>query len=258
MDSGHGFRYRGRTVLVTGGSVGIGRAFAARAATEGAQVVVTDLHPDEAEQTAQALPGTGKHTALALDVTDDASVRRAIDRVVSEYGHLDVLVNVAGGDTAHPEFEATDDDVWHQMLDLNLLGAVRTCRAAVPQLRRTGRSPAIVNVSSVNGLTALGSEPYSAAKAALGSMTANLAATLGPDGIRVNAVAPATIRTRVWDAQPGGADRLRALYPLGRVGEPDDVASAIAFLASDDAEWITGQVLPVDGGLLTGPVRTLG
>lgn len=254
----HGFRFEGRTVLLTGGSVGIGRAFAARAAAEGAQVVVTDLHPDQAEQTARALPGPGQHTALALDVTDDESVRQAIGRVVRQYGHLDVLVNVAGGDTDHPEFEATDDDVWRQMLDLNLLGAVRTCRAAVPQLRRTGRSPAIVNVSSVNGLTALGSEPYSAAKAALGSMTANLAASLGPDGIRVNAVAPGTIRTRVWDAQPGGADRLRGLYPLGRVGEPADVASAIAFLASDDAAWITGQMLPVDGGLLTGPGRTLG
>lgn len=257
-EADHRFRFEGRTALVTGGSVGIGRAFAERAAKEGAQVIVTDLHLSEAEGTARALPGTARHAALALDVTDDGSVRQAIDQAVTDHGHLDVLVNVAGGDTDHPAFEATDDDVWHRMLDLNLLGTVRTCRAAVPHLRRTGRSPVIVNVSSVNGLTALGSEPYSAAKAALGSVTANLAAALGPDGIRVNAVAPATIRTRVWDGQPGGADRLRDLYPLGRVGEPADVASAIAFLASDDAAWITGHVLPVDGGLLTGPGRPLG
>lgn len=139
------------------------------------------------------------------------------------------------------------------MFDLNLMSVVRTCRAAIPHLRLSTRSPAIVNVSSINALTALGSEPYSSAKAALGVLTTNLAASLGRDGIRVNAVAPATTRTRVWDDQPGGPDRLRHLYPLGRVGEPEDIAAAIAFLASDDAAWITGHALPVDGGLLTGP-----
>jgi meso-butanediol dehydrogenase / (S,S)-butanediol dehydrogenase / diacetyl reductase len=108
-------------------------------------------------------------------------------------------------------------------------------------------------IDSINALTALGNEPYSSAKAGIGSLTINLAASLAPDGIRVNAVAPATIRTRSWDRQDGGADRLRHLYPLGRVGEPEDVAAAVAFLASSDAAWITGHTLPVDGGLLTGP-----
>ncbi len=113
-------------------------------------------------------------------------------------------------------------------------------------------SPAIVTVSSINAFTALGSEAYSSAKAGLTSLTGNLAASLAHDGIRVNAVAPGTIRTRVWDDQECGADRLEPLYPLGRVGEPEDVASAIAFLASRDAAWITGHTLPVDGGLMTG------
>ena len=113
-------------------------------------------------------------------------------------------------------------------------------------------SPAIVTVSSINAFTALGSESYSSAKAGLTSLTGNLAASLARDGIRVNAVAPGTIRTRVWDGQEGGADRLEPLYPLGRVGEPEDVAGAIAFLASRDAAWITGHTLPVDGGLMTG------
>jgi NAD(P)-dependent dehydrogenase (short-subunit alcohol dehydrogenase family) len=103
-------------------------------------------------------------------------------------------------------------------------------------------------VSSINAELTLGSEPYSAAKAGLRPLVANLAAELGPAGIRVNAVAPGTIRTRVWDAQ-GGPDRLAHLYPLGRVGEPEDVAAALAFLCSPDAAWITGHVLPVDGGL---------
>jgi meso-butanediol dehydrogenase/(S,S)-butanediol dehydrogenase/diacetyl reductase len=134
------------------------------------------------------------------------------------------------------------------MLDLNLLGPVRVARAVLPWLRRSTDGPSIVVVGSINASVTLGSEPYSAAKAGLASVVANLAADLGPAGVRVNAVAPATIRTRVWDDQ-GGPDRLAPLYPLGRVGEPHDVAATIAFLCSSDVAWITGHTLPVDGGL---------
>lgn len=175
-----------------------------------------------------------------------------VTAVAMELGGIDVLVNVAGGDTDHGAFEETDDQIWLRMLELNLLSVARCCRAVIPYLRDSQHHPAIVNVSSINALTAMGSEPYSSAKAGVVSLTANLAVTLGADGIRVNGVAPATIRTRVWDGQHGGADRLRPLYPLGRVGEPDDVAAAVAFLGSTDAAWITGHTLPVDGGLLTG------
>ena len=195
----------------------------------------------------------GRHVAVGLDITDTSSVDQAVADTVAAFGGLDVLVNVAGGDTGHGRFEETSDEVWIRMVDLNLLGVVRCCRAAIPHLRRSTRSPAIVNVSSVNGIIAFGSEPYSAAKAGISSLTLNLASSLAPDGIRVNTVAPATIRTRNWDGQEGGADRFRPLYPLGRVGEPEDVAGAVAFLASRDAAWITGHTLPVDGGLLTGP-----
>ena len=132
---------------------------------------------------------------------------------LSGLGGIDIVVNVAGGDTYHGTFEETTDEVWVRMIELNLLGVVRCCRAAIPHLRRSTRSPAIVNVSSINALAALGSEPYSSAKAGIGSLTINLAASLAADGIRVNTVAPATIRTRNWDRQEGGADRLRHLYP---------------------------------------------
>jgi meso-butanediol dehydrogenase / (S,S)-butanediol dehydrogenase / diacetyl reductase len=106
------------------------------------------------------------------------------------------------------------------MINLNLLGVVRCCRAAIPHLRRSSQGPAIVTIGSINALMALGSEPYSSAKAGLGALTLNLAAQLGPSGIRVNLIAPGTIRTPVWDGQPGGADRYAGSYPLQRVGEP--------------------------------------
>jgi meso-butanediol dehydrogenase / (S,S)-butanediol dehydrogenase / diacetyl reductase len=246
-------RFAGSAVIVTGGAHGIGRACASRFADEGARVAVADLDQDEARQvTARLSPEAGRHRAVWLDVTDVSSVERAFTDTVVGFGGIDVVVNVAGGDADHGSFEQTNDEVWVRMLELNLLGVVRCCRAAIAHLRRSTKSPAIVSVSSINALTALGSEPYSSAKAGISSLTMNLAASLAADGIRVNAVAPATIRTRNWDGLEGGADRLSRLYPLGRVGEPEDVAAAVAFLASSDAAWITGHTLPVEGGLFTG------
>ena len=203
-------------------------------------MAVADLDQDAAQQVAKDLTnGAGRHLAVWLDVTDVSSVEQAFADAAVGLGGIDIVVNVAGGDTDHGRFEETKDEVWVRMLDSTFsVWSVAVGR----QLRTCGehRSPAIVNVSSINALTALGSEPYSSAKAGIGSLTANLAASLAPDGIRVNSVAPATIRTRSWDRQEGGADRLRHLYPLGRVGEPEDVAAAVAFLASSDAAWITG------------------
>jgi meso-butanediol dehydrogenase / (S,S)-butanediol dehydrogenase / diacetyl reductase len=245
-------RFVGAAVIVTGGGHGIGRACAARLADEGARIAVADLDQTAAQQVAEGLTHTDRrHLAVWLDVTDVASVERAFADASSELGGIDVLINVAGGDTQHGTFEETTDQVWVRMIDLNLLGVVRCCRAAIPHLRRSTNSPAIVNVSSINAFAAFGSEPYSSAKAGIGALTTNLAASLAADGIRVNTVAPATIRTRNWEGQEGGADRFRHIYPLGRVGEPEDVAAAVAFLASSDAAWITGHTLPVDGGFMT-------
>ena len=173
----------------------------------------------------------------------------AIDR----FGRLDVLVNTAGGDAQEPPFPDADDALWVRLADLNLLGVVRCIRAALPHLIASPAGGAVVTIGSVNGLAAFGSYPYSAAKAGLESVTKNLAAEYGRSGVRFNLIAPGTIRTRVWDVQPGALESLSHLYPLGRVGEPEDVAAAVAFLASDDAAWITGVTLPVDGGILTGP-----
>ena len=248
-DGGTGSRFAGRRALVVGGGTGIGLAVARRLSGEGASVVVADLWDPAspgARDLVDDLPGTG-HRAAHVDVTD----RAGVDALLASLDELDVLVHVAGGDRAHPGFLDTDDAVWTGLLELNLLGLVRTVRAAAPLLIAGGRGSSVVAVGSVNGALALGSEPYSAAKAGVVSLVGNLAVELAPR-VRVNAVLPATITTRVWDDQPGGAEALRALYPLDRVGRPEDVAAAVAFLAGDDAAWVTGHALPVDGGLLTG------
>ena len=247
-------RFDGRAAFVTGGAHGIGRAVALRLAQEGAAVTVADIDMDAAQAVADEVTLAGVAAlAVACDVTDRASVDASVAAAVDRFGRLDVPINVAGGGVVEPPFEETPDEVWQRQIDLNLTGVMRCIRAALPHLLAAPDGANVVTIGSVNGLSAFGGYPYSAAKAGLQSLTQNFAAQYGRRGLRFNLIAPGTIRTRVWDDQPGALDRLHKLYPLGRVGEPEDIAAAAAFLASDDAAWITGVVLPVDGGILTGP-----
>jgi NAD(P)-dependent dehydrogenase (short-subunit alcohol dehydrogenase family) len=248
-------RFTGTVVVVSGGANGIGRASVERFLAEGADVALLDIEADAAAQVVTDLTADdGRAFAVHCDIMDPASVESAMARVVDAFGHVDVLASVAGGDVAVTD--TLDDEHWQQIVGLNLHGPVRLIHAALPELKRSRGS--IVLVGSVNGIQAFGEPAYSSAKAGLSLLAKNLAVALGPDGVRINVVAPGTVRTRVWDHNEGGADRLRRLYPLGRVGEPADIAAAIAFLSSDDASWITGVTLPVDGGGTAGPLITMG
>jgi meso-butanediol dehydrogenase / (S,S)-butanediol dehydrogenase / diacetyl reductase len=242
-------RLDGRTALVTGGGSGIGRAICRRFASDGASVVVADLVGERAEEVAVEVGGR----AVQADVTAAADVQR----MAAEAGRVDVLVNNAGGGMADDLLEIDEDD-WDADVERNLKSAYLCSKAVLPGMIEQG-SGVIVNIVSVNGLAFFANEPYSAAKAGLISLTRSVATRYGRHGVRAVAIAPATIRTPIWqervDKEPAIFERLVRWYPLRRVGEPEDVAAAAAFLASDDAGWITGEVLRVDGGLLAGNER---
>ncbi|MEU0300135.1 SDR family NAD(P)-dependent oxidoreductase [Streptomyces sp. NPDC006175] len=244
-------RLDGYAALLTGAGQGIGAATARRLASEGAAVLVTDLDAGRAERTAAGIRDTGGTAeALACDVGDRAAVEAAVAHAVAAFGRLDVLVNNAYANHEDaPLFEDEADDDWAHTLDITLSGPYRCSRAAMPHLAASGRG-AVVTIGSVNGEAAFGGHAYSAAKAGLASLTRTLAGHAGPRGVRVNLVAPGTIRTEAWEGRDAELERAAALYPLGRIGEPDDIAAAVAFLASRDAAWITGTTLRVDGGLL--------
>ncbi|UXY31508.1 SDR family NAD(P)-dependent oxidoreductase [Streptomyces sp. HUAS TT20] len=243
-------RFEGHGVLVTGAARGIGAAVARRLAEEGGRVLVTDRDLPEAQRTAAALTEQGLAVrAFVCDVADRGSVEAAVAHAVATLGSLDVLVNSAAHCTPDvPLFEDEPDDAWARDLDVTLTGAYRCCRAALPHLAASGRG-AVVSIGSVNAEQDFGNHAYSAAKAGLGSLTRTLAGHAAARGVRVNLVQPGTVRTSAWEGRDDELEAVRALYPLGRVGEPEDIAAAVAFLASRDAAWITGTTLRVDGGL---------
>ena len=242
-------RLDGKKALVTGGGSGIGRAICRRFAAEGAAVVVGDVVPERAEDVAAEIGGQA--------VVGDVTVRADVERIAAEAGEVDVLVNNAGGGMADDILEI-DEEAWDADVELNLNSTYLCSKAVLPGMIERGGG-VIVNIASVNGLAFFANEPYSAAKAGVISLTRSMATRYGRHGVRCVVIAPGTIRTPLWqervDKEPAIFERLVRWYPLRRVGEPEDVAAAAAFLATDDAAWITGEVLRVDGGLLSGNER---
>src|SRR5680860_1546125 len=236
----------GLVALVTGGASGIGAATAKRMAAMGAQVAVLDLTPGTAD-VAQLV--------VEADVSDDESVRRAVDDVIKRFGRLDIVVNNAGIG-AQGTIADNSEDEWHRVLDINVLGIVRVSRAALPYLRKSP-SAAIVNTASVAATAGLQNRAlYSASKGAVVALTLSMAADHVHEGIRVNCVNPGTADTPwvarlLQTATDPAAERaaLEARQPHGRLVKPEEVAAAIAFLASPSAGSTTGTALAVDGGM---------
>lgn len=244
----------GKTVIVTGGGSGIGRAASLRFAADGATVVVADIDETGAAAVRDEIDqDNGTAVARRLDVTDASEFEALVNETVDEFG-LDVLVNNAGVSHTRSSMEDISADERDRVFDVNVNGVWNGCRAALPVMKAQG-SGAIVNTASLAGIIgAPGISAYSLTKGGVVLFTKSIAAEAGPDGVRVNAVCPAVTETPL--AKRGKTDeewqeledRMADNYPLRRLGRPEDVANGIAFLASDDAAWITGHTLVIDGG----------
>ena len=247
-------RLQGKVAVITGGALGIGRATARLFASEGATVALGDIDGLGAEKVAREIGENGR-TALArpLDVGDAGQVNAFVAAVVAEYGRIDVMVANAGIAHSAPFLEHPEAQ-WQRVLRVNLTGVFLTCQAAARQMVSQGGLGRIISIASINAFRGVENlVGYNAAKAGVVELTKTMAVELAHHGITVNAIAPAQIDTRLTRTLPEEARQRRVdRIPLGRFGEPDDIAKAALFLASDDARYVTGHTLAVDGGYLAG------
>ncbi len=250
-------RLKNKVAIVTGGGAGIGRATCELFAEEGAAVVIAERNPTTGQEAAERITGHGRRAHfVATDTADEDSVRRMVAETTRTFDRIDVLVNNAAVFVLRG-IDATPQE-WREILDINVMGPALVAKHVVPQMRKTGGG-AIVNLGSISSFIA---QPqfvtYNATKAAIANMTRCMALDLAPDGIRVNAVCPGTVWTQIVERLTGeaGLDRAAAdahpdwggAHMIKRIAEPREIAAAILFLASDDASFITGENLMVDGG----------
>ena len=250
-------RLEGKVALVTGSARGIGRAVAKRMAAEGAAVVVncrTAL--DRARAVVEEIEAAGgRAIAVKADVAKRSAVERMRDRALKQFGRIDILVSNAGVIMDRPFVESTDED-WDSAIDTNLRGFFNCCRAVLPHMQERKSGRVIATASIVNEIADFGGNKYSVCTASKGGIVAMLkpiAAEMAPYGITVNAVSPGYIATEMFaELDPKGLRKALKMIPMGRYGKPEEIAAAMAFLASDDAAYITGQTLRVNGGMSMG------
>ncbi|MEO1016699.1 MAG: glucose 1-dehydrogenase [Pseudomonadota bacterium] len=250
-------RFEDRKVIVTGAGRSIGESIARRFGSEGAFVAVLDLDDKAAERVAAAIRSAGGEALdIDVDLTNTRGLRLALDRARKELGGVDILINNASVVTKNT-IQETDGDDWDLELDVTLKAAYLASREILRYMVEAGQG-VIINLGSVNAHMALGHPAYSAAKAGVTSLTRSIAVEYGPLGIRCNMVSPGTVRTEndKWrkrlQIDPEIVEKLERWYPVGRIGDAKDVAAAVAFLASDEASFINGADLVVDGGLSAG------
>jgi len=250
----------GKTVIVTGGAAGIGEACALRFGSEGANVAVADIDADRAAAVADAVTQAGGvGAAFACDVGDSASVQRLVETVVEKFGDIDILVANAGT-IAGADFLDLEEAEFDRVIRVNLKGvflcgqAVARHMVARDKAAGTKKGGAIVNMSSTNAVLAIPNQvPYTTSKGGVNQLTKVMALSLVDHGIRVNAVGPGSIMTDILKGVANNPEATRKIYmrtPMGRIGEPSEIASVVAFLASQDASYMTGQIVYADGGRL--------
>lgn len=255
IEQGKLMRLEGKRAVVTGAANGIGRAAVTLFAREGALVVIADIEEDAGEGTAEAIRNAGGSAEFVMaDVTDETAVARLVAKADTVLGGIDVWMNNAGTSLTEDLLDI-EPDAWAADLKLNLSSHYLCTRAALPVMMRTGGG-SLINVSSVNGLWAIGEFGYSAAKAGLISFTKNVAVTYGAQRIRANVICPGTIETErggaYWDRKAGAREKLIKWYPVGRLGKPEDVAQLAVYLASDESSFVSGSTIVIDGGLTSG------